>query len=272
MFHNTDLNHYGYSLNRNSVHFCENTTSDPLLDEECLRSNDKFAWDKRDFRVEPTVVVRFIQKFVSRDNKRSCRDLHFESSEEFVLYNIWCYDYEEEVPASSLASRHDLQLVTRHFYRKETPSNPPAEPAATSLPSCPRPMHNNTAWKYYIDLPQANAALASNVRNLTTHPVHRHESNIPHRLIFTHYVDLFNCSHWESNTTSPQLYNLAENARATLNAYKKIWPDLEYKFLMDDDCIKAINETEPGLVGWFNALDGMCFCFDCVILTFYDHG
>lgn len=259
MFHNTDLNHYGYSLNRNSVDLCENTTFDNLLDKECLQSKDNFLWDKRDFRVEPAIVVRFIREFVLGDERRMCRDLQSESSGEFVLYNIWCIDDGYEIPSSMSVGRQHPQLKLRHFYRNETISNLASQQAATSLPSCPKPMLNNVEWEYYTDLPQENAALASKVRNLTSHPVHDEESNIPHHLIFTHYIDLFNCSHWGSNKTSPQLFNLAENARATVNAYKKIWPDLEYKFLMDDDCIQAINETEPGLVGWFNAVDGMYF-------------
>jgi hypothetical protein len=36
--------------------------------------------------------------------------------------------------------------------------------------------------------------------------------------------------------------------------------------LTDDDCINAIEEVEPGLVGWFNALDGMLhsFCYQFI--------
>jgi hypothetical protein len=53
---------------------------------------------------------------------------------------------------------------------------------------------------------------------------------------------------------------MAENAKETVNIYSQIWDDLEFVFLTNDDCIHALNQTEPGLIPWFNNanLAGMC--------------
>ncbi len=131
------------------------------------------------------------------------------------------------------------------------------------LPSCslPRPRlpivtaHNFSAswdnsYNYYADLAHENSDMAAPVGNITQDLNRKQEdgqARIPYRLVFTHRKNLFECS----NSTSPMLYTLAENAKATVNAYGRIWDDLEYVFLTDEDCVRALEVAEPALVAWF---------------------
>jgi hypothetical protein len=139
---------------------------------------------------------------------------------------------------------------------------------SSALPStCPKPSHTGIDWNYYTFLPQHNSELVSRARQLTQDPTHLNDtSNIPHRLVFTHYINLLNCSIWQTdNGASPQWFNLAQNVLSTINLYKSIWDDLEVVFLQDDDCIGAIREVKPDLVGWFNVLDGQ---YGYIIVTY----
>jgi hypothetical protein len=105
IFHNTDINHYGYSLNRSSVPLCENAKPDD--EKDCftsIQNRQMFAWANRDFIVDFNVVMQFVEKFVLHQNDR-CTDMMAET--EFVLYNVWC---NEET--------HNASLHVRHFYRK----------------------------------------------------------------------------------------------------------------------------------------------------------
>jgi len=97
------------------------------------------------------------------------------------------------------------------------------------------------------------------------------EHRIPRRLIFTHKDNLFDCS---KSTTKPELFTLAENAKATLNAYRRVWPDVDYTFLTDEDCIHALNQTEPDLIGWFisGSLEGMYKADLCRAAYLFLHG
>eukprot|EP00956_Cyclotella_meneghiniana_P012429 scaffold17647_cov68-Cyclotella_meneghiniana.AAC.9 len=99
------------------------------------------------------------------------------------------------------------------------------------------------SWEYYTNISHENSAMATRVRNHTADPIPVEEGNIPHRLIFTYKKNLFSCENSASNSTSAPIYNLAENAKATVNTYARIWNDLEYVFLTDDDCIEAIKEV-----------------------------
>lgn len=117
MFHNTDLNHYGYRLNRTSVPLCEGVSNSSELDKECLTSKanaDKFFWDKRDFKVDGNIIVEFISKFVLL-RERTCKDLK-DSAGDFVLYNVWCRSEYLDVHEnkSSVLAKDKLM----HFYRK----------------------------------------------------------------------------------------------------------------------------------------------------------
>lgn len=126
-----------------------------------------------------------------------------------------------------------------------------------------RAKYTGIDWEYYTSLPEHNSRLASRALELTADSTQKepnNDGNIPHRLIFTHHINLLDCDIWKTASTkklSPQMYNLAENVHATISAYKSVWgDDLEVVFLNDDDCISAIKEVESSLVGWFNALEG----------------
>lgn len=116
IFHNTDLNHYGYSLNRSSVPLCKNVL--PEHEKACFTSDKykrRFAWSDRDFLVDNDVVINFVNKFVLANNfNRSCHD--FQSEEEFVLYNVWCNDGKETTETNE---RNSTYLQVKHFYRKK---------------------------------------------------------------------------------------------------------------------------------------------------------
>ena len=133
---------------------------------------------------------------------------------------------------------------------------------------CPAPETNSTAWKYYKDLVDINsniAAKAGNVTKFSPPPISRAIKGIssplgavkiPHRLVFTHKVNISHCSSSASADTPPEVNMLAENAKRTVNIYRQIWADLEVVFLDDDDCKKAIEVTEPRLLPYFDRLDG----------------
>ena len=138
------------------------------------------------------------------------------------------------------------------------------------MPKCQPPHQHIFSWKYYNALVDTNSETVAKALEWTENstivkspPVDGGNNNgfsnsaadskyVPHRLIFTHKQNLFNCSIFESNSTSPELYTLAENAKATANAYKNIWPDLEVVFLTDQDCLEALNEVEPDLIPFFH--------------------
>jgi len=136
------------------------------------------------------------------------------------------------------------------------------------MPRCHPPHHRNTssAWRYYNTLVDTNLDTVAKATNLTDNPTTTtlagYSKYIPHRLIFTHKENLFNCSISASeDTTSPEIYTLAENAKATVNAYRKIWSDLEVVFLSDQDCVRALNEVEPDLVLFFHKEEGVFLSF-----------
>ena len=136
-------------------------------------------------------------------------------------------------------------------------------------PRCTIPLNSST-WNHFDALVDENVALTSRVRQLLSPRNDSHADNetiigeevgegidenriIPHLLIFTHKDDIFNCSVSASNLTmSPNLHTLAENAKATVRAYHRVWPDVQYVFLSDEDCIDSLNRTEPELIPFFN--------------------
>lgn len=147
---------------------------------------------------------------------------------------------------------------------------PKLEQKTLNLYRCPKPL-NSPLWNHFDALVDENAEMAKKVGHIIL--ASRTDSNtdnetkgeefgegggannnqIPHRLIFTHKDNLFNCSISASNLTmSPNVHTLAENAKATVRAYHQIWPDLQYVFLTDDDCIDALHLTEPELIPFFN--------------------
>jgi len=91
IFHNTDLNHVGYSLDRSSVPLCEGV--DEKEEQTCfLRQRKKFIWENRDFNVESQVVLDYIEHVVlfSREKERTCDEVKEGLPEKFVHYNVWC--------------------------------------------------------------------------------------------------------------------------------------------------------------------------------------
>ncbi|KAL3766502.1 LOW QUALITY PROTEIN: hypothetical protein ACHAW5_001171 [Stephanodiscus triporus] len=91
IFHNTDLNHLGYSLDRSSVPLCEGVPKDQ--EKQCFMSQKKkFIWENRDFTVESSAILRYIDKFVLfvREKDRTCDELKDTLDKKFVMYNIWC--------------------------------------------------------------------------------------------------------------------------------------------------------------------------------------
>lgn len=130
---------------------------------------------------------------------------------------------------------------------------------ASLLLRCPQPQHS-PMWNCHNDLVDENSYTVDRA-NRAFHYVpndnrskeeHRFEDRIPHLLVFTHRYNLFDCSVSASNSTSPNLHTLAENAKATVKAYSRIWSDLHFVHLSDEDCIDALNRTEPGLIPFFN--------------------
>ena len=157
-------------------------------------------------------------------------------------------------------------FYTRHIATKrasELSAFPPnwwdVQKQASLLLRCPQPQHS-PMWNCYNDLVDENSDTVHRANRLFDYAPndnrskeeHRFEDRIPHLLIFTHKYNLFDCSVSASNSTSPNLHTLAENAKATVNAYSRIWSDLRFVYLSDDDCLDALNRTEPGLIPFFN--------------------
>lgn len=116
IFHNTDLNHLGFPLERDSVPLCEGVSEDEL--EGCFFSKGnrkKFVWDSRDFNVKPEVVIQYIERFVlfsGMGDKQPCNELNNRLDEKFVLYNVWCVDKSE-------AESENLSVM--HYYHNPPP-------------------------------------------------------------------------------------------------------------------------------------------------------
>ena len=210
--------------------------------------------------VDSQVVIDFIKSFVLKRKRAACDELNEQAGRYgFVMYNVWCDESQGQN-----ASKHQEQdepvrnLVLRHYYRNDlaTPDNDCAdteEGQEKGADICPIP-EESIKWRYYDLLRRTNENIAEYARHVKI-PGIKHiddtrtvnlnlESTIPHRLIFTHRDDLLNCTVSSSLTSDPQLHTLASNARATIAAYSKIWPDLEVMFLTDDDCRKALNSTD----------------------------
>ena len=108
MFHNTDLNHLGYSLDRDSVQLCKHVIEKD--EKECFQAEQRqkknFMWDRRNFEVKPDVVTKFISSMLLQSST-NCEDLETRASEnDFVFYNAYCSHGVENV------------FSTEHYYRK----------------------------------------------------------------------------------------------------------------------------------------------------------
>jgi len=119
IFHNTDLNHLGYSLGRDSVPLCEGEEGENL--KKCfLRKGKKgnfkkFLWPRRDFNVNPEPVVKYIEKVVipseESRNMTSCDEMRGRLDKRFVWYNIWCDD-----GIGSTGYEINTVAFAKHFY------------------------------------------------------------------------------------------------------------------------------------------------------------
>eukprot|EP00985_Skeletonema_marinoi_P028682 scaffold25693_cov229-Skeletonema_marinoi.AAC.2 len=117
IYHNTDLNHAGYSLDRSSTDLCVGVGEVGSEEEkDCFLGQRKiFIWDNRDFNVEPEVIIQYIEKLVlfMRDDEmgKLCAEVKDRLDERFVLYNVWCADEEEE-----------STLSVSHYYAEAGPT------------------------------------------------------------------------------------------------------------------------------------------------------
>jgi hypothetical protein len=141
---------------------------------------------------------------------------------------------------------------------------------------------NPAAWNYYDGLIEKNRNIASLARSVKEYAPKRGlvedmiidaelqeddeddeevtnkdetQSFIPRRLLFTHKEDLLNC---DVSSSEPSLHTMAHNVHDTIKAYSEVWgDDMEYDFLTDVECRKAIYETEPELLAYYDDLEGM---------------
>ena len=183
---------------------------------------------------------------------RRIGQLHYYST--FII----SFARNEDVPTSTLSGEHN----------EFTSMN--------NLPRCPLPLNSST-WNHFDALVDENIEMTTRVNRLiaprndshaknqtiigeevgveggSVEVAHENHHIIPHLLIFTDKDNLFNCSVSASNLTmSPNLHTLAENAKATVRAYHRVWPDVQYIFLSDEDCVDTLNRTEPELIPFFN--------------------
>mmetsp|Transcript_28723 Transcript_28723/g.69143 ORF Transcript_28723/g.69143 Transcript_28723/m.69143 type:complete len:244 (+) Transcript_28723:233-964(+) len=91
IFHNTNLQHVGYSLNRSSVPMCEGVNEG--AEQQCfMKQRKKFIWENRDFVVGAEPILKYIENFVlfGRKKTRTCTELNERLDDRFVMYNVWC--------------------------------------------------------------------------------------------------------------------------------------------------------------------------------------
>ena len=118
IFHNTDLNHVGYPLGRESVPLCLHVdSSDQERERRCFmdkkRNLQKFRWADRDFNVQLKVVEDFISTFLLKDNNSTCNDMQKRAEEKnFVLYNAFCQNETGD------------KYRAEHYYRESDTSQP----------------------------------------------------------------------------------------------------------------------------------------------------
>ena len=115
LFLQTELNHLGYPLGRESVPFCLDVYSsgDDDADQACLRNETsgvrrRVRWDKRDFMVPLKAIEDFISSFLLHDATSTCKDMEKRGNESsFVLYNVYCKP----------SSKDTRQMIARQYYK-----------------------------------------------------------------------------------------------------------------------------------------------------------
>ncbi|KAL3779820.1 hypothetical protein HJC23_002031 [Cyclotella cryptica] len=119
IFHNSDVNHVGYSLGRDSVPLCNGVGEIGSQEEkECfLKGGNRklFIWESRDFIVKPDVILQYIHQFLleMHDTPLECNHITNVLDGQFVLYNVWCATYGS---ARDKISRLNPKLTLRHYY------------------------------------------------------------------------------------------------------------------------------------------------------------
>jgi hypothetical protein len=113
IYHNTELNHLGYPLDRHSVPLCRHVNK--TEERDCFlaqRPKQLFLWDSRNFEVSPDVVARFVSSFLLQ-NSTDCDEMERNANvSDFVLYNAYCsHDGNEN------------ELHTEHYYWAKNRSN-----------------------------------------------------------------------------------------------------------------------------------------------------
>lgn len=114
IFHNTDINHYGYSLGRESTPLCSHVD---MLDEDgtrlCLTNEtneEKFRWDIRDFIVPVQAIESFIAIILQHGENATCEEMRTGAVEgNLVLYNAFCRK-----------SADQANFVTKHYYHNRS--------------------------------------------------------------------------------------------------------------------------------------------------------
>jgi hypothetical protein len=112
IFLQTELNHLGYSLGRESVPFCLDVykSEDDDADKACLLNETsgvrkKIRWDKRNFTVPLNAIADFISRFLLQDSHATCEDVEERGNEtRFVLYNVYC-------------KQRSNHMIARQYYR-----------------------------------------------------------------------------------------------------------------------------------------------------------
>ena len=111
IFHNTDINHYGYSLGRESTPLCLHVdVSDENGTRTCLTNSEneqKFNWNVRDFIVPVNAIEDFLSTILQHGDNATCDEMKVKAKERnFVLYNAFCRQ-----------SANETNFVTEHYYR-----------------------------------------------------------------------------------------------------------------------------------------------------------
>ena len=105
IFHDTDLHHLGFVLDRGSVPLCNITERGMKSTRKCFEDlGETFSWDRRNFNVRPSIITKFISWFLLVNNTR-CDSMQTRAREsEFVIYNTFC--------------SHGNEFYTKHYYTK----------------------------------------------------------------------------------------------------------------------------------------------------------
>ena len=255
---------------------CDNSTvCDPFAGTGCESGCGSFGFN-RDLQHNPSLLHRLLSSLGLVPS----------------VWDSWLPDWHKNSRAlyhnPSLLHRllSSLGLVSSAWDDDgEEPIEVVEEVAFDFNPKCDVPEQSDIpdTWHIYDELIKKNRKMASMARNVKEYAPKRglvediieqqdaededsddkdtskdkdmDELFIPHNLIFTHEDNLLDC---EVSSSEPSLHTMAHNVRDTIGAYRQVWgDDMEYTFLTDVDCRKAIYEAEPKLLAYYDRLPGM---------------